>query len=371
MKICFLANAASVHTQRLAVYFSERGHRIHIVSLEPGAVPGATVHHVPWRPKVKQIGYLAALPRIGHLVRQIHPDVLHAHYAISYGVLGALCGFRPLAIAAMGSDILVTPGESLLRWAVLTCALKRADLITSAAAHISEVLIDRGIPKEKIDTFPNGVDTQVFRPGPGLCREREVDIICTRNFDEIYNIELLLRALPKIVRRYPRLKCALAGDGPRRESLKAEAQQLGIGGNLSWLGWLSSNDLARWLERSKVYVSPALSDGTSTALTEAMACGCFPIALDILANRPWIEDGKTGFLVPAATPECLADTILKALDENVDFEAAAEANLETVRERADWYSIMQRLEEHYIRLAEMKNRKLLRSESRPYPEEII
>ncbi|MFZ3199737.1 MAG: glycosyltransferase [Candidatus Acidiferrales bacterium] len=371
MKICFLANAASIHIQRLAAYFAERGHQIHVVSLEPGSVPGATVHYVRWRPKVKQIGYLAALPRIRRAVARIRPDVLHAHYSISYGVLGALCGFRPLAIAAMGSDILVTPGKSWLRWAVLTCALKRADLITSAAGHISQVLMDHGIPREKIDTFPNGVDTQVFRPGPGLCREREMDIICTRNFNEIYNVELLLRALPKAVRRNPGLKCALAGDGPRQESLQAEAQQLGIGENLSWLGWLSSSELARWLQRSKVYVSPTLSDGTSTALTEAMACGCFPIALDIPANRPWIQNGKTGLLAFAATPECLADAILKALDQDVDLEAAAEANSETIRERADWYSIMQRLEEHYIRLSEMKNHNSLCSESRPYPREVI
>lgn len=370
MKICFLASAASVHVQRLAAYFAERGHSIHVVSLEPGSVPGATVHYVPWWPKVKEIGYSAAMPRIRRIVARIHPDILHAHYAISYGVLGALCGFRPLAIAAMGSDILVTPGKSWLRWTALTCALRRADLITSAAGHITQVLVDHGISIEKIDTFPNGVDTEVFRPNPGLCREREMDIICTRNFDEIYNVELLVRALAKVVRRNPGLKCALAGHGPRRETLKAEAERLAIGANLSWLGWLSSNELARWLQRSKVYVSPALSDGTSTALTEAMACGCFPIALDIPANRPWIENGKTGFLVPAATPDCLADAILKALDPSVDIEAAAEANSETVRERADWYSIMQRLEKHYIRLAEMNNHKLLRSESRPYPREI-
>ena len=222
-------------------------------------------------------------------------------------------------------------------------------------------------PGKKLTLSPNGVDTQVFRPGPGLCREREMDIICTRNFNEIYNVELLLRALPKVVRRNPGLKCALAGDGPRQESLQAEAQQLGIGENLSWLGWLSSSELARWLQRSKVYVSPTLSDGTSTALTEAMACGCFSIALDIPANRPWIQNGKTGLLAFAATPECLADAILKALDRTWTSRPLPKANSETIRERADWYSSCRDVEEHYIRLSEMKNHNSLCSESRPHP----
>ena len=158
MRICLLGNAASIHIQRWAKFFIERGHEVQIISLSPGAVDGAKVHYVAWWPPIKQVGYLAALPRIRRLVKQISPDVLHSHYAISYGVLGALTGFRPLVIGAWGSDILVTPGTSKLRWAVLGRALRRADLITSLADHITSVLIERGVPEEKIETVPFGGD---------------------------------------------------------------------------------------------------------------------------------------------------------------------------------------------------------------------
>jgi len=120
------------------------------------------VYHILWWPPVKQVGYPAALPRIRRLVKRISPDVLHSHYAISYGVLGALTGFRPHVIGAWGSDILITPGASKLRWAVLVRALRRADLITSLSGQITRVLIERGVPGEKIETIPFGVDTQLF-----------------------------------------------------------------------------------------------------------------------------------------------------------------------------------------------------------------
>lgn len=356
MKICLLANAASIHVQRWASHFHKRGHEVHIVSLEPCDVPGATVHHIPWWRKSKQVGYLAMLPRIRRTIRQIRPDVLHAHYAISYGVLGALCGCRPLAIGAWGSDILITPRKSRLRWAILKGALKRADLITSVAEHITQELIDKGIPAAKIDTFPFGVDMQIFYPGSHSTHDREVDVICTRNFDDVYNIPLLLRALATVVEKKPSVRCVLAGNGPRRESLQALARELGIAGNIRWLGWISSRELAGWLQRSTIYVSPSLSDGTSTALTEAMACGCFPIVTNIPANAPWIADGRTGFLVSGTDPANLANALLMVMNNEIDLQAAARANVELVRERANWDSIMRRLEEHYFRLAGIENK---------------
>lgn len=357
MKICLLANAASIHVQRWASYFQKRGHEVHVVSLEPYDVPGAMVHHIPWWRRSKQVGYLAMLPRIRRTIRQIRPDVLHAHYAISYGVLGALSGYKPLVIGAWGSDILIAPGKSRVRWAVLKSALKRAELITSVAEHITQVLIEKGIPRAKIETAPFGVDMRVFYPVSHSTHDREVDIICTRNFADVYNIPLLLRALATVVKEKPNVKCVLAGDGPQRESLQAVARKLGVAGNVLWLGWISSRELAGWLQRSIIYVSPSLSDGTSAALTEAMACGCFPIVTNIPANAPWIANGRTGFLVSGTDPANLASALLTVMNNEVDVEAAARANVELMRERANWDSIMRRLEEHYFRLAGIEDKR--------------
>jgi len=371
MKICLLANAASIHVQRWASYFHGRGHEVHIVSLEACSVPGATVHYIPWWPKTKQVGYLAALPRIRRVIRRIWPDILHAHYAISYGVLGALSGFRPLAIGAWGSDILIVPGKSRLRWAVLKSALKRADLITSASENITQTLVANGVPPAKIDTFPFGVDMRTFCPGPQPNQGRRVDVICTRSFHDIYNIELLLRALAIVANEAPDVRCVLAGDGPRREPLKTLAQELGITRNVLWLGWVSSRELAHWLQQSTMYVSPALSDGTSTALTEAMACGCFPIVTKISANAPWITDGQTGFLFSGTHATSLASAIVRVLNHQVDLQAAARRNIELVRQRADWECIMLRLVEHYFRIAGIEDRGPSSRESHSCPTQAV
>lgn len=350
MKICLLGSASDIHVQRWAGFFIKRGHEVQIISLHAGAVEGAKVHHVPWWPRVKQVGYPAALPRIRRLVKRISPDVLHSHYAISYGVLGALTGFRPHVIGAWGSDILIAPGASKLRWAVLVRALRRADLITSLSGQITRMLIERGVPGEKIETMPFGVDTQLFRARGCSDGDPDVDVICTRRLDNLYNVAVLLRALPKIIAHHPNLVCVLAGDGPQKETLKTLAHTLGIEKQLRWLGWLSPAELAIWLRRAKVYVSPSLSDGTSTALTEAMACGCFPVVSDIVANHPWVENGRTGLLFPPSDPEALGKCLLEALESETLRKEALAINREKVNKDANLETIMGSIEERYGQL---------------------
>jgi glycosyltransferase involved in cell wall biosynthesis len=350
MRICLLGNAADIHVQRWAGFFIKRGHEVQVISLTPGAVDGAKVHYVQWWPPVKQVGYLAALPKIRRLVKRISPDVLHSHYAISYGVLGALTGFRPHVIGAWGSDILISPGTSKLRWAVLGRALRQADFITSLSGQITRMLIERGVPAEKIKTLPFGVDTRLFRARGNSDCDPDVDIICTRRLDNVYNVEVLLRALPKIIAHRPNLVCVLAGDGPQKETLKTLAHTLGIEKHLRWLGWLSPAELATWLRRAKVYVSPSLSDGTSTALTEAMACGCFPVVSDIVANHPWVENGRTGLLFPPSDPGALGKSLLEALESESLRKEALAINREKVNKDANLYTIMGSVEERYDQL---------------------
>jgi glycosyltransferase involved in cell wall biosynthesis len=269
---------------------------------------------------------------------------------MSYGILGALTGFKPLVISAWGSDVLITPSKSKLRKWALTYAIARAELVTSLAVHISEALHNLGIPQSKIVTMPFGVDTRVFFQ-PTTASPRGIDVICTRNFDHVYNLELLLQALSMVIPRRPGVTCALAGDGPLKPHLQRLISRLRIKRNVQWLGWLPTMDLANYLRQSKVFINPSSSDGTSTALTEAMACGCFPIATDIAANRPWVKEGVAGYLVPSDRPDILADRILHALDSVELRNQAASLNEETVKSRANWYTNMAQIESHYYRLA--------------------
>lgn len=350
MTICFLASALSVHTQRWAAYFSGRGHSVHLISFHPVSIRGVQVYPLFLLWPIKEVTYLLALPKVKWLVQKIRPDILHAHYASSYGFLGALTGYHPLVTSAWGSDVLLGPKESrLARW-VVQFALERAALVTSMAHHMTRTLIELGVPRDKILTLPFGADTTIFHPQLPEPGQRAIDIICTRNFEPIYNLELLIRALRWVIARRPETECVLVGDGPLRTELKRLAQELGVESNVKWVGRVPLPEVAEWLRRAKVFVTPALSDGNNVSLNEAMACGCFPIASDIPANREWLVDGETGFIVPGDRPEVLAERILQAFDSEMLRRQAADRNWLTVQARTNWHTSMVLMEEHYRRL---------------------
>jgi L-malate glycosyltransferase len=352
MKICFLASARSPHTQRWARHFSEQGHDVHLISFHPVSIPGVQVYALFLLWPVKEVTYMLALPKIKWLLHKIRPDILHAHFATSYGFLGALTGYHPFVITAWGSDVLISPKQSRLMRRVVLFALRRSDLVTSMAPHMTRTLVEMGVAEEKILTLPFGVDTNAFHAPHSNDRPRPVDVICTRYFEPIYNIQLLLRALPQVIAHHPQLQCALVGDGSLRGELQRLARDLSVESNIRWVGRATSQEVADWLGRTKVFVTPSLSDGNNVSLNEAMACGCFPIATDIPANREWLVDGENGFLVSTERPGELAERILQGLRSEALRCQAAERNWQIVKTRADWNKNMALMTHYYERLAQ-------------------
>ena len=117
MRICYLANVSSIHTHKWVRYFVEKGHEIHVISFENGQIEGTTVHTLKLPVLVKSATFplkLASIHRVKALIRNIKPDVLHAHYVTNYGLFGALCNYKPFVLTALGSDILSVQTESPL-----------------------------------------------------------------------------------------------------------------------------------------------------------------------------------------------------------------------------------------------------------------
>lgn len=350
IRLCYLANAASVHTQRWATHFARRGFDVHIVSFHHAEIPGISVYRLGAPTGIKPVDYLLAVPRARRLLRRIAPDIVHAHYVTSYGLLGALVGGRPFVITAWGSDVLLAPERSWFHRTLVAHALREADLVTSMAHHMTKRLAELGVRPDRIVTVPFGVDTSIFHPRLRTEAAEDVDIICTRNFEPVYNVELLLEALPRVLAARPALRCVLVGEGSLRRRLESLTVRTGTQRHVTWTGRASQPEVAAWLARAKVFVSPSRSDGNNVSLNEAMACGCFPIASDIPANREWLVEDATGFLVSPDSPELLAGRIIQALNSPELRMAAAERNWEVVKGRADWHKNMEYVEHHYRKL---------------------
>ena len=86
----------------------------HAAIARPETAPAYAVHDLG-PPRPGKPGYLAKVRPARRLISTLRPDVVHAHYATSYGLLGLASGVHPLVVSAHGDDVLISPGNPLMR----------------------------------------------------------------------------------------------------------------------------------------------------------------------------------------------------------------------------------------------------------------
>ena len=163
---------------------------------------------------------------------------------------------------------------------------KKAQHIT-CVSEVQKKEIERlGIKGEKISVFPMCIEEDFLEVGRSRERSLSLDsgpitILSNRNLLPIYNVSLLIRAIPIVLQEEPNTKFFIAGDGPERDHLEKEAKKLNVNSSLQFLGRVPHEEMPNLLARADIYISTSLYDGTSVSLLEAMACGTFPVVTDI------------------------------------------------------------------------------------------
>jgi glycosyltransferase involved in cell wall biosynthesis len=353
MKICFFAAADSANTRPWVRYFKERlGHDVRLITLHSCErdLPGIPIERILTRRWLGKLSYFLALRPLRRYLKREKPDLLVCFRMTSYGVIGALSGFRPYVLAAQNEHGDCPQNDRLLL-VLVRYAVKRCALINSWAAHMTAAMVDGcGADPDKILTLPRGIDTALFEPAPGETRDA-FTLIATRALScYYYNMDLLIRALARILPRIPEARLVLAGEGPDRDSMEELARDLGVADRVEFAGMVYGEDLVKLLQEADLYVSPVRGDGLSTSLLEAMSCGLLPITVDHPSNRGWIREGENGFLFPFGDLDVFEEKILKAY-ENKDFrQKAGAANARLIRERGSLEKNMKAFEAAYLKL---------------------
>jgi len=374
--LCLLTNAYPdfpdsnrvVFIRNLAELLSQRGWKVSVVAprIFPGSkrreregateirrfasfMGGRLLAEYARAPVLRLVGYMAAglLAAVG-CIRRNRCDLIHAHWVVPAGLIALAAGWvcrRPVLVTAHGSDILVVPGRSSPIGWLVKFVLRRADAVTSVAGHLTDRIVEMGVPREKVLTFPMSVPAEWFAAAAPTPDDWDDGIVIfnNRSLYPLYDVEALVRAAPRILAEIPDAKVLIAGDGPEGERLASLARELGVAERVRFSGSIPHNRMPGYLRGASVYVSTALSDGASVSLLEAMACGAFPVVADIPANREWIRDGENGFLFPPGDAEALAKKVVECLNRPDLRAGAREVNARIIEQRAQWSSNIETL----------------------------
>ncbi len=305
------------------------------------------------------IYYISGFLTTIYALMKHHCHLIHAHWAIPTGLIGIFASAllqRPLVVTIHGSDFrMAMDGPSLLR-KVFFFVCKKAQYITCVSEVQKRELERRDIGGQGISVFPmcaNEDFLEVGRRRRSVSDKRTLTILSNRNLLPIYNVSLLIRAIPIVLQEEPNTKFFIAGDGPERDSLEKEAKKLNINSSIQFLGRVPHEEMPNLLTQADIYVSTSLYDGTSVSLLEAMASGTFPIVTDIPSNQEWIHDGENGFLISSESETLLARKIIEAIRNHELLARASEKNLKIIGQKAYWMSHIQRVGEIYEKVTNL------------------
>jgi len=235
------------------------------------------------------------------------PDVLIGIYYVPYGFFVQLLGktFRiPVVSSLIGSDITLYRDKPLL-WKIMRKIMVRCNLHTITGNQTKKLLISEGFDPSKIIVLPNPIDPTKYFPQK---QDKEYDLISVSNLTRGKRIDLILKALVIIKEEYPKIRFAIAGDGPEREKIELLTKKLKLQENIKFLG--KRKDIPDLLHKSKIYILTSSNEGLSVSMMEAMASGLPVICTEVGDVTDVISNYNNGILIPPNNPQAVVTALL-------------------------------------------------------------
>ena len=325
------------------------------------AAAGVPLHLVAGQPGPRDP---AAFVRLVRLLQRERPDVVHTFLIVAgiYGRLAAFAASVPLVLAAEQNVYARKPR----RHALLECALAAKTYRVIACCEVVGRYYQQqvGVPTSKVAVIYNAVrfgrqpratDGETARFALKLPPDALV-LGTLGRLTEQKGQRHLLQAVAALVRDLPNVVLFLAGDGPLRAELEAEAARLGLADRVRFLGL--RRDRATLYAAMDVFVLPSRWEGLSLALVEAMGAGRVVVATEVGGNPEVVQHDRTGLLVPPADSGALADALVRLARDRALRDSLGEAAATEARSR---FSI----DRHVAQLAALYRQGLAERSRRP------
>ncbi len=265
---------------------------------------------------------------------------LHAHFAsdaATVAMLASRLSGISWSMTAHAKDIYHTYSHPQWDRAFLTTKLLEASFTVTVSDYNKRYLDTLADGRATVHRLYNGVDLDAlqFHDGP---REPGL-IVGVGRLVEKKGFADLVAACVRLRERGYDFRCVIIGEGPEREALETQINQLGLNDAIELPGALPQPEVLDWLRRASVFALPCIvsasgdRDGLPTVLLEAMALGTPAVSTRVAGVPEMIDDGETGYLTDPGKPAQLADALAKLLDANEEQRAALAANARRKAER--------------------------------------
>lgn len=359
----------------LALGLKERGHTVAIVAgynVDPtlparGIVDGIPVRRfhyphpaLPWRHPENLLPFarwgLADLLGLDRLSRRWRPDVVHLH-SLGNHMFHVSLWQRwhrfPFLVTTHGIDL--TDGALSSNTMALGTrrVLRQCDFFTSVWESLVPLASEIWPPvREKTRVIRNGLPLDHYGPdrkNPTPIPPQPAPLLfAVGRLDPIKGFDVLLRAMPAVIRAEPRVRLVLAGVGPQEAELRELVHTLQLGENVVLWGLASPGEVASFLAAATLFVLPSRYDEASMTFYEAMASGSPILATCSDEMLGQVGEDAQAVQVPPDNPEALAQGIIEFLGQPERRAAMAQKNLAIMRRSYSLERVVSSYESLYL-----------------------
>lgn len=283
---------------------------------------------------------VTAFRELMKLIKAERIDLIHSHLAfgIMWGALASELAHIPLVVT-LHSYGAPPKGVREKTWAALSglAARRAAKVVCVCDAQRMEQLQSGDVNPTRLVTVYNGIDLDrfTFRDETRARLRREFGVsdgspvvTMVALLRHVKGHDELVKAIPRVLGRFPQARFVLAGGGDREAELRAAVQE--FGDSVLFLGM--RDDVPDILSASDLFVLPSYSEALPTVLLEAMAMRLPVVATRVGGTPEIVADGETGLLIPTHDADALARAILDCLEDPARARAMGDAGRERVEE---------------------------------------
>lgn len=347
------------HVSDLAEQLVSRGHEVSVLApgertegLAPYVVLAGRPIAVPYNGSVARVAFgPRSASRVRRWIREGEFDVMHVHQPASPSLSVLACWAARGPIVATYHMAVPRSRTMLAVQGLLRVALEKVSASIAVSEEARRTVVEH-IGGDAV-LIPNGVDVTRFRqatPFDGWPGDGGSLGFLGRVDEPRKGLQVLLAALPELLRHHPRLRVLVAGPG----DIEGVAESLpeSVASHVTFLGLVSHVDKARALHSVDVFVAPHIGgESFGIVLVEAMAAGTPVLASDLTAFRAVLADGAAGGLFAVDDPAALA-AAASSLLEDPSRRATLSAEADRRIAEYDWPTVAGQIESVYSTVAQ-------------------
>ncbi|KAF8941362.1 Phosphatidylinositol N-acetylglucosaminyltransferase gpi3 subunit [Haplosporangium gracile] len=369
----FYPNAGGVesHLYHISQRLIQRGHKVVIITHVYGGrsgirclTNGLKVYHVPMQVVFQNATpptLYGFFPVFRAIVLRERISIVHGHQAFSSMCHEAIIHARTMGLKTCFTDHSLfgfSDPSSIVMNKFLKFTLSDIDHVI-CVSHTSKenTVLRAALTPQNVSVIPNAVIASSFKPDPSMQDPNGTTIVVISRQTYRKGMDLLVAVIPRICRKYSRVRFVIGGDGPKRIDLEQMREKHLLHDRVEFLGSIKAHQVRNTLVRGQIFLNTSLTEAFCIGIVEAACAGLLVVSTKVGG----VPEVLPRHMIIFSKPE--EDDLVQALDRSIEMIQRKEVQPakfnDELKEMYSWVNVAERTEKVYDAISQTRDPPLI------------